>query len=101
MSYILQEELVNRLDRKLEVLRGEQLVVSDECKINDELGENVETHINRVARPHEVAKFRLHVEEVGKITSLLLGLSGRLARAENALMSMAEDHPERVSMGSS
>ncbi|KAJ8969204.1 hypothetical protein NQ317_012667 [Molorchus minor] len=90
-----KEELVNRLDRKLEVLRGEQLVVTDECKFNDELGENVETHINRVARPHEVAKFRLHIEEVGKITSLLLGLSGRLARAENALMSMAEDHPER------
>ncbi|KAG5884833.1 hypothetical protein JTB14_029430 [Gonioctena quinquepunctata] len=90
-----KEELVNRLDRKLEVLRGEQLVVSDECKINDELGENVEAHINRLARPHEVAKYRLHVEEVGKITSLLLGLSGRLARAENALMGMAEDHPER------
>lgn len=89
---------MNRLDRKLEVLRSEQLVVTDECKINDELGENVETHINRVARPHEVAKFRLHVEEVGKITSLLLGLSGRLARAENALMSMVEDHPERVSV---
>ncbi|KAJ8969672.1 hypothetical protein NQ314_001643 [Rhamnusium bicolor] len=90
-----KEELVCRLDRKLEVLRSEQLVVTDECKINDELGENVETHINRVARPHEVAKFRLHVEEVGKITSLLLGLSGRLARAENALMGMVEDHPER------
>lgn len=87
---------MNRLDRKLEVLRGEQVVVTDECKINDELGENVETHINRVARPHEVAKFRLHVEEVGKITSLLLGLSGRLARAENALMGMVDDHPEKV-----
>nr|CAH7741235.1 unnamed protein product [Callosobruchus chinensis] len=90
-----KEELVNRLDKKLEVLRGEQVVVTDECKINDELGENVESHINRLARPHEVAKFRLHVEEVGKITSLLLGLSGRLARAENALIDMAEEHPER------
>lgn len=87
---------MSRLDRKLEVLRSEQLVVSEECKINDELGENVETHINRVARPHEVAKFRLHVEEVGKITSLLLGLSGRLARAENALMGMPDDHSEKV-----
>ncbi|RZC33953.1 ASD2 domain containing protein [Asbolus verrucosus] len=90
-----KEELVNRLDRKLEVLRSEQLVVSEECKINDELGENVEAHIRRLARPHEADKFRLHIEEVGKITSLLLGLSGRLARAENALMGMAEDHPER------
>ncbi|XP_017770071.1 PREDICTED: protein Shroom-like isoform X2 [Nicrophorus vespilloides] len=90
-----KEELVSRLDRKLEVLRGEQLVVSEECRINDELGENVENHVGKQARPHETAKFRLHVEEVGKITSLLLGLSGRLARAENALMTMPEDHPER------
>lgn len=88
---------MNRLDKKLEVLRGEQLAVDDESRMNDELGENVEIHINRVARPHEVSKFRLHVEEVGKITSLLLSLSGRLARAENALMGMSEDHPERVS----
>ena len=87
---------MNRLDRKLEVLRSEQLVVTEECKINDELGENVEAHIRRLARPHEADKFRLHIEEVGKITSLLLGLSGRLARAENALMGMPEDHPERV-----
>ncbi|CAH0547735.1 unnamed protein product [Brassicogethes aeneus] len=90
-----KEELVNRLDKKLEVLRGEQLEVLEECKINEELGENVESHINRLARPHETAKFRLHIEEVGKITSLLLGLSGRLARAENALMGMVEEHPEK------
>lgn len=84
------------MDRKLEVLRSESLVVSEECKINNDLGKNVESHVCRVARPHEAAKFRLHVEEVGKITSLLLGLSGRLARAENALMGMSEEHPEKV-----
>lgn len=88
---------MSRLDRKLEVLRNEQLVVSEECRINDELGDNVAAHVNRVARPHEAAKYRLHVEEVGKITSLLLGLSGRLARAENALMGMSEDHIDKVS----
>lgn len=87
---------MSRLDRKLEVLRNEQLVVSEECRINEELGENVAAHVNRVARPHEAAKYRLHVEEVGKITSLLLGLSGRLARAENALMGMSEDHIDKV-----
>ncbi|XP_022921124.1 protein Shroom [Onthophagus taurus] len=90
-----KDELVNRLDRKLEVLRGEQLVVSEECRINDELGQNVEDHIAKVARTTETAKFRLHIEEVGKITSLLLGLSGRLARVENALIGMCEDNPEK------
>lgn len=84
------------MDRKLEVLRSEQLVVSEECRVNDELGENVESRLTMLARPHEAAKFRLHIEEVGKITSLLLGLSGRLARVENALMGMADNHSEKV-----
>lgn len=79
------------------MLRSEALIVSEECRVNEELGINVENYINRVASPHEVAKFRLHVEEVGKITSLLLGLSGRLARAENALMTISGDPPEKVS----
>ncbi|XP_066250855.1 protein Shroom isoform X2 [Euwallacea similis] len=90
-----KEELVNRLSRKLDVLRGEALIVSEECKVNEELGVTVGNSINQVASPQEVYKFRLHVEEVGKITSLLLGLSGRLARAENALMNIEDDHPEK------
>lgn len=93
-----QEELLNRLGKKLDVLRSEQLVVDEEFKINEELGENVGSHLSRVARPQEAAKFRLHVEEIGKITSLLLGISGRLARAENALSGMTEDHQERVNI---
>ncbi|XP_045464053.1 protein Shroom [Harmonia axyridis] len=90
-----KEELVNRLGKKLDVLKTEQEAVEEESRINEELGQNVESHISRVARPQEAAKFRLHVAEIGKITSLLLGISGRLARAENALIGMAEDHNER------
>lgn len=78
------------------MLRSEQLVVSEECRINNELGQNVESHLTVVATLQETSKFRLHIEEIGKITSLLLSLSGRLARVENALIGMAEDHPERV-----
>ena len=40
-------------------------------------------------------KFRVHVQEIDKITSLLLGLSGRLARAENALANLPEDAPDQ------
>lgn len=87
-----------RLDRKLQVLRGEHLVVTEESRVNDELGESVAAQVSRLARPHEASKYRLHVEEVGKITSLLLGLSGRLARAENALMGLPHHHTERVSV---
>ena len=86
-----------RLDKKVVVLRAEQEAVREEGELNEALGARVASRVSAVARPAEASKYRLHVEEVGKITSLLLGLSGRLARAENALYGMPSDHPERVS----
>lgn len=87
-----------RLDKKLIVLRAEQEAVKEEGEINEALGARVAMRISAAARPAEASKYRLHVEEVGKITSLLLSLSGRLARAENALYGMPADHAERVSI---
>ncbi|XP_018393730.1 PREDICTED: uncharacterized protein LOC108772657 [Cyphomyrmex costatus] len=90
-----KEELMMRLDRKLVVLRAEQEAVREEGEVNETLGARVAARVSAVARPPEASKYRNHVEEVGKITSLLLGLSGRLARAENALYGMPADHAER------
>ena len=48
----------------------------------------------------EVDKYTLHVEEVDKITSLILGLSSRLAKTENALAVLKRgtwDEDEEVS----
>lgn len=90
-----KEELMMSLDKKLVVLRAEQEAVREEGEVNEALGTRVATRISAVARPAEASKYRLHVEEVGKITSLLLGLSGRLARAENALYGMPAEHAER------
>lgn len=78
------------------VLRAEQDAVREESELNEALGARVTNRVAAVARPMEASKYRLHVEEVGKITSLLLGLSGRLARAENALFGMSDDDPEKV-----
>ena len=85
-----------RLDKKLVVLRAEQDAVREEDEVNEALGARVCTRVTALARPAEASKYKLHVEEIGKITSLLLGLSGRLARAENALYGMSADHSERV-----
>lgn len=41
----------------------------------------------------ECLKYRLHVEEIDKITSLLLGLSGRLARTENSIAALEVNLP--------
>ena len=45
----------------------------------------------RVKSDAERRKYRLYVDELGKVISLLLNVSGRLARAENAVMSLADD----------
>lgn len=63
----------------------------EECRLNEVLGNVVSEKVNTVASAHEASKFRIHVEEIGHITSLLLGLSGRLARVENTLLELAQD----------
>lgn len=88
---------MNRLSRKLNVLRAEAVAVEEEAQVNEMLGQGVSERVSALARPQEASKYRLHVKEVGHITSLLLGLSGRLARAENALLSLPEDHIDKVS----
>lgn len=87
---------MSRLDRKLKVLRDEQVALAEEAAVNEALGVSVADRVKAVAKPQEANKFRTHVKEVGHITSLLLSLSGRLARAENALLDLVADHPEKV-----
>ncbi|KAK6629129.1 hypothetical protein RUM43_002946 [Polyplax serrata] len=90
-----KEELMARLDKKLTVLKEEQEALTKESTANEELGNVVAKIVAQSTRPHDLAKYRLHVEEISKITSLLLGLSGRLAKAENALLGLPSHHDDR------
>lgn len=78
------------------MLRDEQIALIEETSVNETLGESVADRVKAVAKLQEANKFKTHVQEVGHITSLLLSLSGRLARAENALLDLIVDHPEKV-----
>jgi protein Shroom len=80
-----REGLTSLISKKLEVLRAEQLSLKGEKKLNEELGRQVTVKVMQSAAPNECEKYKLLVEETDKITSLLLGLSGRLARTENSL----------------
>lgn len=51
----------------------------------------VRNKVEKQAKVREFDKFKLHVEELGKIIKLLLSLSGRLARAENALSTLPNE----------
>lgn len=72
----------------MEILRIEQSEIQEEIQSNELLGHTVVDRVKQTAKRNEFDKFKLHVEAIEKITSLLLGLSGRLARAENALMGL-------------
>ena len=86
------------LESKLSALRSRQSEAKDRARSNEELGARVCARVMRTARPNECDKYKLHVEEVDKITSLLIGLAGRLARAENAVaMADAKAQDEKVS----
>ncbi|XP_076352192.1 uncharacterized protein LOC143247684 isoform X2 [Tachypleus tridentatus] len=89
-----KEELIASINKKLDLLRLEQTIVREEMVQNEELGKEVTSRVEQLAKPNELEKYRLHVQELEKIISLLLSLSGRLARAQNALVCLGPDIEE-------
>lgn len=91
-----KEELVQRLGKKLLVLSNEQTSIAEESNANDLLGADVALKVAQKCRPSDASKFRSYVDDVGYITMLLLSLSGRLARTDNALHTIVDDsHPDK------
>ncbi|XP_035210160.1 uncharacterized protein LOC118184567 isoform X2 [Stegodyphus dumicola] len=86
-----KEQLILSISKKVETLRSEQTNVRAEMLQNELLGEDIANRLQALAKPNELEKYSLHVEEMEKIVNLLLSLSGRLARAENILKSMPKD----------
>merc|ERR1719245_1594407 len=89
-----KEELTSKISNKLEILRAELANLKSESKSNEEIGRQITVKVMQVAQPNECEKYKLHVEEIDKITSLLLGLAARLARAENAF-ALCTDQSEK------
>jgi protein Shroom len=67
-------------------LRADQICLKEETKVNEGVGQQISVQVMQLAQPNECEKYKLHVEEMDKITSLIFGLSGRLAKAENAML---------------
>lgn len=96
----LQQELIDSIGRKLQVLREARESLLEDIQANNALGDEVEAVAKDVCKPNEFDKFRMFVGDLDKVVNLLLSLSGRLARVENALNNL-EDSPspgDRVSI---
>ncbi|XP_077157233.1 protein Shroom3 isoform X2 [Paroedura picta] len=93
-------ELIGSLTHKLETLKEAKESLLADVKLNNALGEEVEALISSLCKPNEFEKYRMFIGDLDKVVSLLLSLSGRLARVENVLNSLGEnaDHQERSSL---
>ncbi|XP_043107662.1 protein Shroom2 isoform X2 [Puntigrus tetrazona] len=85
-----KQELIDSLSGKLQVLREARESLQEDVQDNNVLGEEVEATVQSVCKPNELEKFRMFVGDLDKVVSLLLSLSGRLARVENALNNLDE-----------
>uniref|UniRef100_UPI0037E84C7B protein Shroom2-like n=1 Tax=Semicossyphus pulcher TaxID=241346 RepID=UPI0037E84C7B len=88
-----KHELISSLAGKLEVLREARHSLQEDVEDNEALGREVEATVQRLCQPNQLDKFRMFVGDLDKVVSLLLSLSGRLARVENALNSLEDEAP--------
>lgn len=86
-----KEELICSIEKKLETLQAELKCVREEQLQNEFLGQEISSSVQQLAKPNELEKYILHVEEMEKIINLLLSLSSRLAKAENALENFSKE----------
>jgi protein Shroom len=73
----------------------------EDINANATLGEEVEANLKAVCKSNEFEKYCLFIGDLDKVVNLLLSLSGRLARVENALNSVdTEANQEKVELES-
>ncbi|XP_067404627.1 protein Shroom4 isoform X2 [Emydura macquarii macquarii] len=87
-------QLIESISRKLAVLQEAQRGLQEDISANAALGEEVKCQVKSVCKANEFDKFRLFIGDLDKVVNLLLSLSGRLARVENALNSLDPVAPE-------
>ncbi|XP_048349197.1 protein Shroom2 isoform X2 [Sphaerodactylus townsendi] len=85
-----KQELIDSISRKLQVLREARETLLEDIQANNLLGDEVEAIVKEVCKPNEFDKFRMFIGDLDKVVNLLLSLSGRLARVENALNNLDE-----------
>ncbi|XP_072562775.1 protein Shroom4 isoform X1 [Paramormyrops kingsleyae] len=98
LSY--KKQLIESLEKKLDVLREAQQGLREDIQANYQLGEEVEALVLAVCKPGEVDKYRMFIGDLDMVVSLLLSLSGRLLRVESNLESLGADcgPQERLSL---
>uniref|UniRef100_A0A4W6ESW1 Shroom family member 2 n=1 Tax=Lates calcarifer TaxID=8187 RepID=A0A4W6ESW1_LATCA len=88
-----EQDSEDELDVDLASKKQELISSLEDVEDNETLGREVEATVQRLCQPNQLDKFRMFVGDLDKVVSLLLSLSGRLARVENALNSLEDEAP--------
>jgi len=78
-------KLIERLDRKLIVMKEEQLTLMREIELNETTGQRLFESMKKHLTVNEYEKIALHANEIEKVTKLILSLKLRLKRVEAEL----------------
>ncbi|KFW72327.1 Protein Shroom1, partial [Pygoscelis adeliae] len=78
-------ELISTLRSKLQTLWEERELVLSEARECAERGEELEAMVQDVCKPNEFERYMMFIGDLEKVVSLLLCLSSRLARVQNAM----------------
>ncbi|NXB52127.1 SHRM1 protein, partial [Leucopsar rothschildi] len=81
-------ELMASLQSRLQVLWEEQKLVPLEVRECAKWGEELEVMVWDLCKPNEFDRYMMFIGDLEKVVSLLLCLSSRLARVQNAISRM-------------
>jgi len=84
----MKMELRCKIVAKLKSMRSKESWIQAENQENSQGFKRIEEKLRIIARTYEVDKFKLHIMEIEKIMSLILGLSYRLIPVEHSLYNM-------------
>ncbi|NXB10863.1 SHRM1 protein, partial [Cnemophilus loriae] len=81
-------ELMAGLQSRLQALWEEQELVFLEARECAKWGKELEATVQDLCKPNEFERYMMFIEDLEKVVSLLLCLSSRLARVQNAISRM-------------
>ena len=75
-----RKNLLKHACMRIDTQRKHQQLLKEGTKNNEEVGKEIMMELKAVCHQQEIDKVKLFTEEVDKITSLIIGLSSRLAK---------------------
>ncbi|KAJ7316512.1 hypothetical protein JRQ81_002674 [Phrynocephalus forsythii] len=88
-----KRELISSIQLELRNLWEERELIQSEAKEQAEHGKALESMVQGLCKPNEYERYMMFIGDLEKVVSLLLCLSSRLARVQNA-MEKIDDHTD-------